>query len=319
MFLMKIKTLRCSAVGRVVGRATGLAVAWAGGALLWAAGAQAWAQTPTPSPAPSMASPAAPSPVQRPAPDALPLWEIGVGGLGITQPAYPGASTATSRLIVLPYVIYRGEYFRAEQSGVGLRAVKTPRYEVDIGFSASLGSAAKDVPARVGMADLGTLVEFGPRLKIHLGDVSQGPTGYWLELPLRGVFDLNSQLVNRGFSFEPQLSMDVPLPGGWRGGGSVSAIFASQQLNETFYSVSAAEATLTRPAFAAQAGFLATRATLSASRKVTPDLRLLAFVRLDSVAGSANRGSSLIEKTSGASAGLGLTYTFGRSEKSGAK
>ena len=253
------------------------------------------------------------------APEALPLWEIGVGGLGISQPAYPGSSTATSRVIVLPYVIYRGEFFRAEQSGVGLRAVKTPRYEVDIGFSASLGSAAKDVPARAGMADLGTLVEFGPRLKIHLGDVSQGPTGYWLELPLRAVFDLSNRLVNRGFSFEPQISADLPLPGGWRGGGSVSAIFGSQQLNESFYSVNAAEATAIRPAYNAQAGFLATRATLSASRKITPDLRLLAFVRLDSVAGSANSGSSLIEKTSGASVGLGLTYTFGRSEKTGSQ
>ena len=312
---MKIKTGSFCAVGQVAG----LAVGWACGVWMVAASVQVWAQTPTSTPVPSPAPSAAPTPVQHPAPDALPLWEIGVGGLGITQPAYPGASTATSRVIVLPYVIYRGEYFRAEQSGVGLRAVKTPRYEVDIGFSASLGSTAKDVPARVGMADLGTLVEFGPRLKIHLGDVSQGPTGYWLELPLRGVFDLNNQLVNRGFSFEPQLSMDVPLPGGWRGGGSVSAIFASQRLNETFYSVSAAEATATRPAFAAQAGFLATRATLSASRKVTPDLRLLAFVRLDSVAGSANSGSALIEKTSGASVGLGLTYTFGRSEKSGSR
>ena len=296
----------------------GLDGVWtAGVACLAVLGAGAQAQVSAPAQAPVQTSASTPS--QGASADALPLWEIGVGGLGISQPAYPGASTAARQVIVLPYVIYRGEFFRAEQSGVGLRAVKTPRYEVDIGFSASLGSAAKDVPARVGMADLGTLVEFGPRLKIHLGDVSKGPTGYWLELPLRGVFDLNNQLVNRGFSFEPQLSVDLPLPGGWRGGGSVSAIFGSQRVNETFYNVNAAEATATRPVYNAQAGLLATRATLSASRKVTPDLRLLAFVRLDSVAGSANSGSSLIEKTNGASVGLGLTYTFGKSEKTGSK
>lgn len=256
----------------------------------------------------------------RPAPsEGLPLWELGVGSLGVTQPAYPGASTSTSKLFVLPYVIYRGEFFRAEQSSLGLRAVKTPRYEVDIGFAASLGSSANDVPARVGMADLGTLIEFGPRLKIQLGDVSKGPTGTWLELPVRGVFDLSNRLVNRGWSFEPQLSFEVPLPDSWRGGGSVSAIMGSQQLNEVFYTVSAAEATPTRPAYTAQAGLLSTRATFSASKKITPDLRVLAFLRVDSVAGSANSGSSLIEKNTGASVGLGLTYTLGKSEKMGSR
>ena len=260
-------------------------------------------------------------PAARPAggPDALPLWEIGVGGLGVTQPAYPGASTATSKLFVLPYVVYRGEFFRAEQSSVGLRAIKTPRYEVDVGFAASLGSSANDVPARKGMADLGTLIEFGPRLKIHLGDVSKGPTGTWLELPVRGVFDLSNRLVNRGWSFEPQLSFEVPLPDGWRGGGSVSAIIGSQQLNEVFYTVSAAEATPTRPAYTAQAGLLSTRATMAASKKITPDLRMLAFLRVDSVAGSANSSSSLIERNAGASLGLGFTYTLGKSEKLGSR
>lgn len=253
-----------------------------------------------------------------PAPQEVkPLWEIGAGALAVTQPAYPGAGTSTSRVFALPYVIYRGQFLRAEPNNVGLRAIKTPRYEFDIGFAGSVGSSANDVPARAGMADIGTLVEFGPRLKINLGDVSHGPSGIWVELPLRGVFDLSNGLANRGASFEPQLSFDLPLPGGWRGGGSVSAIFGSQKLNDTFYSVSASEATGLRPAYNAQPGLLATRATLAASRRLTPDLRVLGFVRLDSVAGAANSGSSLIEKSTGASVGLGLAYTFGRSQNAG--
>lgn len=251
--------------------------------------------------------------------EAKPLWEVGVGALAVTQPAYPGAGSSTSKLFALPYVIYRGNVLRAEQGNVGLRAVKTPRYELDVGFAASLGSSATDVPARVGMRDIGTLVEFGPRLKINLGDVSHGPSGVWIELPVRGVFDLSNSLTNRGASFEPQLSFDVPLPGGWRGGASVSAIFGTQKLNETFYTVTAAEALANRPAYTAQAGLLATRATFAASIKLTPDLRALGFVRVDSVAGGVNSGSSLIEKNTGASVGLGLTYTFGRSQRTGSE
>lgn len=252
-----------------------------------------------------------------PAEEARPLWELGAGVLAAGQPAYPGADARTSKFIALPFVIYRGTVLRAEQGSVGLRAVKTPRYELDVGFSGSLGSSASDVPARAGMRDIGTLVEFGPRLKINLGDVSQGRPSTWVELPVRGVFDLSDGFANRGASFEPQLSFEVPMPGGWRGGASVSAIIGTQKLNDTFYSVSSTEARANRPAYTAKAGLLATRATLAASKKMTPDLRVLGFVRLDSVSGGANRASSLIQKNTGVSLGIGLAYTFARSERSG--
>jgi MipA family protein len=251
--------------------------------------------------------------------EAKPLWEFGAGALAASSPAYPGSDARTGKFIALPFVIYRGEVLRAEQNNVGLRAVKTPRYELDLGFAASIGSSANDVPARAGMRDIGTLVEFGPRLKVNLGDVSQGRSGVWVELPVRGVFDVSNGFANRGVSFEPQLSFDVPLPGGWRGGASVSAIIGSQKLNDTFYSVSAAEATANRPAYTAQSGLLALRSTFAASKKLTPDLRMLGFVRLDSVAGGANSASSLIKKNTGASVGLGLAYTFGRSQRTGAE
>ena len=248
---------------------------------------------------------------------AQPLWEIGIGAVAASQPAYPGAATNTNRVVALPFFIYRGEVVRAEQGNVGLRAIKTPRYELDIGFSASLGSSANDVPERIGMPDIGTLVEFGPRLKINLGDISQGRSSVRLDLPLRGVFDLSNSFTNRGVSFEPQLSFDVPLPGGWRGGVGLSALFGTQKLNETFYTVTAAEALANRPAYTAQAGLLSTRASFGASKKLTPDLRVLGFIRLDSTAGSANSNSSLITRNSGASIGVGLAYTFGRSSSSG--
>jgi hypothetical protein len=41
--------------------------------------------------------------------------------------------------------------------------VKKSDFELDIGFSGSLGSGANDTQARRGMPELGTLVEFGPR------------------------------------------------------------------------------------------------------------------------------------------------------------
>ena len=120
------------------------------------------------------------------APAPKPLWEVGGAVFAATQPAYPGAATRTSRAIALPFVIYRGEFLRAEQNNVGLRAIKTPRYELDVGFAGSLGSSSSDVPARAGMQNLGTLIEFGPRLKVNIGEVTNGRSSLWVELPVRG-------------------------------------------------------------------------------------------------------------------------------------
>ena len=49
------------------------------------------------------------------------------------------------------------------------------------------------------------------------------------------------------------------------------------------------------------------------AKNLTPDLRLYAFGRLDSVAGAANRASPLVRQTNGVSYGIGLAYTVMRS------
>ena len=97
-----------------------------------------------------------------------PLWEAGVFGFAVSQTAYPGAAERTNRAFGLPFVIYRGKYFRVDENTVGLRAVKTPTTELDIGFAGSFGARSTDVVARSGMPSLGTLFEFGPRLKVNL-------------------------------------------------------------------------------------------------------------------------------------------------------
>lgn len=103
-----------------------------------------------------------------------PLWEAGVLGTGVSQPAYPGAEERANLLLPLPYMIYRGKYLRIDRGTVGVRAIKTPRTELDVGFAASLGSRADNIEVRRGMDDLGILLEFGPRLKINLEDLSEG-------------------------------------------------------------------------------------------------------------------------------------------------
>lgn len=243
----------------------------------------------------------------------LPLWELGGFGLGVSQQAYPGSDQQVKRGVVLPYFIYRGQYLRADQGTAGLRAIKTDDFELDIGVAGSFGSGSDEIQARAGMPKLGTLVEFGPRVKWNLGE---GPgKGRWsVELPLRGVFDLSDGGQYRGMAFEPELVFSRRSPTGWAYSTSVGAILANRELADTYYGVAAPFATANRSAYAAKSGLVAWRLGVSASRSITPDWRFFSFARLDSVSGAANENSPLVKQKNGASVGLGLSYTWLRSE-----
>jgi MipA family protein len=242
-----------------------------------------------------------------------PLWELGGFGFAVSQQAYPGSDQQVQRGLVLPYFIYRGQYLRADQGTAGLRAIKTDNFELDIGVAGSFGSGSDKIEARKGMPTLGTLVEFGPRLKWNLGE---GPgKGRWsAQLPLRGVFDLSDGGEYRGLAFEPELVFSRRSSNGWAYSTSVGAIIADRKLADTYYGVATSFATANRPAYAAKSGLVAWRLGVSASRSITPDWRFFSFVRLDSVAGAANENSPLVKQKNGASVGIGVSYTWLRSE-----
>jgi len=246
-------------------------------------------------------------------PPKLPLWEAGIFGLGYSQPAYPGADERTSLALPLPFLLYRGQYLRTDRGTIGIRAINKPRFEVDVGFGASLGSQSSDIEARKGMDDLGTMIEFGPRLKINLGDISSGRSESRLQFPLRKVIDISHGFVSRGIAFEPQWVNDHRLPRRWKLSTVLAAIFGDKKLNDTFYGVTPAEATPTRPSYTAKSGLIALRASLLASHFMSKDTRLFFLLRMDSLYGAANRDSPLVRRNSGWSAGIGIAWTLGRS------
>lgn len=242
-----------------------------------------------------------------------PLWEIGAVGLGLSQQAYPGASESIGRALLIPFGIYRGEWLRVEGGGANLRAMNTPRFELDLGVSGSLGGRADDTAARRGMADLGTLVEIGPRLRWNITDPQQADR-WRLDMPLRGVFELSNGLATRGAVFEPELTYSHRDREGWTYSTSVSMVWANQAMNSLFYGVSAQETTATRAAYEAKAGLLTTRLSGTVSRLLNRDTRLITFGRLDSVNGAANQASPLVQQNTGWSAGVVLAYTWKQSE-----
>lgn len=239
-----------------------------------------------------------------------PLWELGVAAGAVSQQAYPGADESVERRLLLPYAVYRGQRLRADDQGAGLRAVRGEGFELDVSFAGALSAGGRPLRAREGMARLGTRVEFGPVARWFLNGRSAGWT---FELPLRGVFDARDLRRHRGMSLEPELSLERRVSGGWRWGLGLAALLGDGRLGASYYGVAPDEALPERPAYAARAGLIAWRLKGGLARQLTPDLRLFAFGRLDSVAGAANRDSPLVRRTTGASVGIGLSYVLQRS------
>ena len=246
----------------------------------------------------------------------LPLWEAGVFGIVGSQQAYPGSKQQVQSGIALPFLIYRGDWLRAEQGGVGIRALHNATTEIDIGFAGSFGSAPRDNDARRGMPRIGTLGELGPRVKWDLGPAPGG--GRWrAALPLRAVLDVSHGFDYRGIAFEPDVGWGARTAGGWGYGANLGLMIGTQRLADTFYGVAPEFVTPTRPFYEAKAGLIATRLTFNVGTALAPDWRFFAFARVDTVKGAANRSSPLVDKPTGASMGVGLAWTGWRSDSLG--
>jgi outer membrane scaffolding protein for murein synthesis (MipA/OmpV family) len=246
----------------------------------------------------------------------LPLWEAGVGAAMFSTPAYPGSSDRSNRGIALPFLLYRGKVLRADQGGVGARLLNTDKVEFDVGFAAALPAHSKDVAVRRGMPDLGTLVEFGPRVKVKFADL--GDAGrVRFELPARAVIEGRGGLRRQGWTTEPRLVWERRGDAGrWTLEGQLGALFGDRRIHQYFYEVAPQYATADRPAYRAGGGLMLVRTGLFGTCRIDPDLRVFGFVRLDSYVGNANRDSPLFRQNTGVSAGVGFAWTLARSSRS---
>ncbi len=247
-----------------------------------------------------------------PAPD-LPLWEAGLFGGAAVTPAYPGADERSTRGLVLPMLIYRGKVLRADRSGISARLFDTERIDLDVGFALSLPARSDDVPARAGMPDLHSLLEFGPRLKVMLSD-PKAANRVRLELPLRAPFELGNGFRRQGLVFEPRVVFETGSSNQqWQADANVGLVYGDDRLNQYFYQVAPEYANASRPAYQAKGGMMATRFGTSLSYKLAKDWRLFGFVRYDNYTHAANHDSPLFRKNSGLSLGVGFTWTAYRS------
>ena len=216
-----------------------------------------------------------------------------------------------SYVLPVPYAIYRGRILRATRDGARAVLLDSERFDFDISLAASPPTKSQDNDARRGMPDLAPTLEVGPNLNLRL---LQG-SGWKLDLrlPVRGVVSVQRRPQALGWTVNPVLNVDWELAG-WRVGAQGGPLWATRRFNAHYYDVTAADATATRPAYAAPSGHGGWRWTVGTSRRVGA-WWVGAFVRGDSLAGAAFDNSPLVRQRHNLSAGLAASWVFAVSDE----
>ena len=251
-----------------------------------------------------------------------PLVELGIGPAILNLPDYRGSSSRSFHFLPFPYVIYRGDFLRAEGNRVRGLFVESKRFELDISLNASPPSRSDSDNARVGMPDLDPTLEFGPSIIYKIANVKE-ELGEWsllASLAVRGVIatDLHEDFGLEGFIFHPSVNTSYqPRVGpfkGWSFGMVAGPLFATDDYHSYFYEVEVRFATSSRTAFSTEGGYSGTRLTWSLSKPFSR-FWMGKFARLDLLQGAAFEDSPLVEEKHSFMAGMSVAWIFFRSEK----
>lgn len=143
-----------------------------------------------------------------------PLWELGAGLTTLYFPDYPGSDQSRAYVLPFPYLIYRGDFFKADRDGVRGIFFDSDRVELNMSVGASLPVNSDENRARQGMPDLQPTVEVGPALNISLWRTSDQRYKLDLRLPVWMAITVRGGVEDIGWVFSPRLNLDILDVGG---------------------------------------------------------------------------------------------------------
>jgi outer membrane scaffolding protein for murein synthesis (MipA/OmpV family) len=249
--------------------------------------------------------------------ESLPLWEAGAGFGVLSFPDYRGSDQSRTRAIPVPYLIYRGEIFKADRDGVRGKLFDSERLELNVSAGASFPVSSSDNKARRGMADLKPTVELGPALDINLWRTTDRRYKLDLRLPARAGSTVESSPKSVGWVFAPRVNLDIAdIPGlpGWNLGMLAGPMYGDRRNHAYYYSVSTQDATASRPSYDAEGGYAGMQ-FLAAVSKRFPGYWVGGFIRYDTLAGAAFSDSPLLRQRYYVAGGLAIAWVFAESSR----
>lgn len=244
-----------------------------------------------------------------------PLWEAGIGVATVSFPAYRGSDQRHNFLLPSPYFVYRGEFLKADRDGVRAELFDSDRAELTFSVALSPPASSDEIRARAGMPDLKANVELGPQLNLTLWRTENRARQLKLLLPMRAAFTLEKQSRSLGWVVHPKLNLDITdlsgLPG-WNLGMQLGPLFGDRKQHNYFYGVDAADATASRPAYAAGGGFAGMQYVVGVSKRY-PKHWVGAFLRYDNLGGARFADSPLVRTKNYVAAGMAVSWILGES------
>ncbi len=246
----------------------------------------------------------------------LPLWELGVAvGAGYT-PDYPAADEYSTRILPLPYFVYRGRVFRSEESGLLRgRVFYNDRIDFDISMAGAVDVKSADNEARAGMPDLDWMGQIGPRVQVRLAQAARD-AHIDFELPIRAVLGTDfARFRHIGFMSVPEIAYqhDNLAGTGVHLKLGAGATFADKKFQDEIYGVDPQFATADRPAYEAKGGYMGSRLQLSSYYALNERFRVFGLLRGDFHQGAANEESPLFRSKTSGTVITGFTFLFARS------
>jgi outer membrane protein len=249
--------------------------------------------------------------------DALPLWEIGIGGGVLRIPDYRGAQQARSYPYPFAIPFYRGKYLRSDEEGVRGEVLMSDRVKFDFSLDGNVPVKSGDVQARQGMPDLVPTFQVGPALNIKLWHSAKEQGSLIAFIPLRIAVAVDfPELEHIGYTFSPRLNYNrkVRFIGGkWRVGIGLGLEYGSEAFHDFYYQVDPQYATPTRPAYDAQGGFAGYRSIFTFYRRFS-DVWISIYGRYDRIDGAVFEDSPLAVRKDGTTVGFLVTWILFKSE-----
>ncbi len=247
-----------------------------------------------------------------------PLWEVGFGFFGLTSPDYRGSDESRAYVLPLPYIVYRGDLIKVDDSGVYSRLFESDRVNLDLSADAGVPVDSEKNAARQGMPSLDLVFEIGPALEVCLWQSCHGDRKLHFRLPVRAVFSTDfSSIDSRGGSAHPNLNFDIENigpGGGWDFGAAAGLLYATERYHDYYYEVAPVYATGTRPAYDARGGYSGSRLTLTLSKRFQ-SIWVGAFARYDNLNGATFEDSPLVRTDHSFMAGISVVWVLTESEQ----
>lgn len=249
--------------------------------------------------------------------DTRPLWELGAGLSVLHMPDYRGSDVTNVHVLPVPYLVYRGEFLKADQGGLRGLLFTSERLEVNISLNGTLPAIGDDNPARRGMEELRPTGEIGPTADFHLWRSADRKTRVDLRLPVRTAITVEAGPRQIGWLFSPNLIVEMRDPAGlagWNFSVQGGPYFNDREYNGYFYSVTPAEATPIRPAYDAPGGYSGSQVMVTLTRRFARHW-VGGFVRYDALSGAVYEDSPLVETKHAVAGGIALSWIFGKSSR----